>query len=92
MPNVKLKNKMGNAKIYSDVDKIQVLDENDNIISYTYNYGNLDITKNGNYNVNGKETVNVNVEGGGISKQSSVPSTKVTDIIDVNGVFYLWRD
>lgn len=81
MPNIKLKNKQGTENIYTDINKIKVIDENNGEIEYTYNNGSLDILSNGVYNVDGKETVNVKVNGGSVSLQDKTVSPTVSQQI-----------
>lgn len=81
MPNIKLKNKQGTENVYTDINKIKVIDENNGEIEYTYNNGSLDILSNGVYNVDGKETVNVKVNGGSVSLQDKTVSPTVSQQI-----------
>lgn len=81
MPNIKLKNKQGTENVYIDINKIKVIDENNGEIEYTYNNGSLDILSNGVYNVDGKETVNVKVNGGSVSLQDKTVSPTVSQQI-----------
>ena len=81
MPNIKLKNKQGTENVYTDINKIKVIDENNGEIEYTYNNGSLDILSNGVYNVDGKETVNVKVNGGSVSLQDKTVSPTISQQI-----------